>query len=64
MGALKEFIWPIEKSELKKFLPMSLMLFFTLYNYNALRSFKDSLVVPNIGAEAISFIWCKNYRVH
>jgi AAA family ATP:ADP antiporter len=56
MGALKEFIWPIEKKELKKFLPMSLMLFFTLYNYNALRSFKDSLVVPNIGAEAISFI--------
>ncbi len=56
MGALKEFIWPIEKKELKKFLPMSLMLFFTLYNYNALRSIKDSLVVPNIGAEAISFI--------
>jgi AAA family ATP:ADP antiporter len=56
MGVLKEFIWPIERKELKKFLPMSLMLFFTLYNYNALRSLKDSLVVPNIGAEAISFV--------
>jgi AAA family ATP:ADP antiporter len=56
MSKIKEFIWPIKKEELKKFLPMSLMLFFTLFNYNALRSFKDSLVVPNIGAEAISFI--------
>ena len=35
---------------------MSLMLCLTLFNYNALRSFKDSLVVPNIGAESISFI--------
>ena len=32
------------------------MLFFSLFNYNALRTLKDSFIVPNIGAEAISFI--------
>ncbi len=56
MRRIKEFIWPIKSEELKKFLPMSIMLCLTLFNYNALRSFKDSLVVPNIGAEALSFI--------
>jgi AAA family ATP:ADP antiporter len=53
---LREILWPIKKKELGKFLPMALMLFFVLFNYNALRSFKDSLIVPNIGAEAISFV--------
>ncbi len=53
---LREVLWPIKKKELGKFFPMALMLFFVLFNYNALRSFKDSLIVPNIGAEAIGFI--------
>ena len=53
---LREIFWPIKKKELGKFLPMALMLFFILFNYTVLRSFKDSLVVPNIGAEAISFV--------
>lgn len=53
---IKEFIWPIKLSETKKFLSMAMMLFFSLFNYNALRTLKDSFVVPNIGAEAISFI--------
>ncbi|MCH9753935.1 MAG: hypothetical protein K0T99_03445, partial [Alphaproteobacteria bacterium] len=49
-------LFPIKKSELRQFLPMALMMLFTLFNYNVLRSMKDSLVVPGIGAEAISFI--------
>ena len=53
---IKEFIWPITSSETKKFLSMAMMLFFSLFNYNALRTLKDSFVVPNIGAESISFI--------
>lgn len=53
---VKHFVWPIERWELKKFLPMTAMMFCILFNYNALRSLKDSLVVPNIGAEAINFI--------
>lgn len=35
---------------------MAFLLFFILFNYNALRSLKDSLIVPNIGAESISFL--------
>lgn len=56
---MKKFLYifaPIQDGEWKRFLSMGLMLFFILFNYNVLRSVKDSLIVPNIGAEAISFI--------
>lgn len=56
LSSVREILWPIKKKELEKFFPMALMLFCILFNYNALRSFKDSLIVPNIGAEAISFV--------
>lgn len=56
LKSIKEFIWPIKRDEIKKFLPMSLMYLFALFNYNALRSIKDSLIVPHIGAEALSFV--------
>ena len=49
-------LWPIENKEFKKFFPMAFMFCCVLFNYNVLRSIKDSLVVANIGAEAISFI--------
>ena len=53
---VKEIFWPIERSELKLFMPMALMMLCMLFNFGTLRSIKDSLVVPNIGAEAISFL--------
>ncbi|MEQ9115412.1 MAG: Npt1/Npt2 family nucleotide transporter [Rickettsiales bacterium] len=56
MNSLLQFLWPIEKKELKKFLPMALISFFTIFNYNALRSVKETLVVPSMGAESITFI--------
>jgi AAA family ATP:ADP antiporter len=56
VGSVKDIVWPIARWELKKFLPMTFMMFCILFNYNGLRSLKDSLVVPNIGAEAINFI--------
>jgi ADP/ATP carrier protein family len=49
-------IWPIEKDEIKIFLPMALMMLCVLFNFGALRSIKDGLVVPSIGAEVISFL--------
>lgn len=52
----KEIIWPIEREEIKLFLPMALMMLCILFNFGALRSVKDSLVVPSIGAEVISFL--------
>lgn len=55
-GNIRNIIWPIEWYENKKFLPMSFMMFLTLFNYSMLRSIKDGLVVTNVGAEAISFL--------
>ena len=56
LSSLKDILWPIERSEMKLFAPMALMMFCVLFNFGALRSIKDSLVVPNIGAEVISFL--------
>ncbi|NRB10040.1 MAG: NTP/NDP exchange transporter [Rickettsiaceae bacterium] len=55
LAELKKIFWPIEWQENKKFLPMAMMMFFILFNYSALRSIKDGLIVTVIGAEAISF---------
>lgn len=57
-GKWRSFFWPIHRWELKKFIPMLLMFFFISFNYNALRAYKDSMIVtaPQSGAEAIPFI--------
>ncbi len=52
----KKYFWPIEKKELRFFIPMAAIMMCALYNFAALRSIKDSLVVSNIGAESISFL--------
>lgn len=53
---LRAAIWPIQGSEMKKFLPMGLIMFFVLFNYTILRDTKDTLVVGASGAEAINFL--------
>ncbi len=53
---LRAIFFPIHKYELKKFLPMGLMMFFILFNYNILRDTKDTLIVHAAGAEALSLI--------
>lgn len=53
---LKNILWPIDRSELRLFIPMALLMLCILFNFSALRSVKDSLVVPSIGAEVISFL--------
>lgn len=58
---LKNLFWPIERHELRKFIPMALMMACISFNYSTLRSIKDGLVVTNIGPEAIGFI--KGYFV-
>mmetsp|Transcript_86262 Transcript_86262/g.148959 ORF Transcript_86262/g.148959 Transcript_86262/m.148959 type:complete len:721 (+) Transcript_86262:75-2237(+) len=45
-----------EKKELKKMLPLAIMLFFILFNYTVLRDTKDVLVVTSGGAEVIPFL--------
>ncbi|MEQ9115410.1 MAG: Npt1/Npt2 family nucleotide transporter [Rickettsiales bacterium] len=61
LDVIQNFLWPIKRHELKKFFPMAFMLFFILFNYSVLRVLKDSLVIPALGAEAVSFI--KSYFV-
>jgi AAA family ATP:ADP antiporter len=53
---LRAAVWPIHGYEMKKFLPMAIMMFFILFNYTILRDTKDTLVVGASGAEAISFL--------
>lgn len=51
-------LWPIERYELKKLVPMLLLFFFITFDYNILRIMKDTLVVTakSSGAEVIPFI--------
>ncbi|MBA3813960.1 MAG: NTP/NDP exchange transporter [Alphaproteobacteria bacterium] len=53
---LRAAIWPIQGSEMKKFLPMGLIMFFVLFNYTIVRDVKDVQVVGSSGAEAVNFI--------
>lgn len=57
-GKLRSFFWPIHRHELKKLLPMLLIFFLITFNYNILRTMKDTLVVTagSSGAEVIPFI--------
>ncbi len=55
-----KLLWPIERHELRKFIPMSALMFCVLFNQNILRILKDSIVIPEIGAEVTSFtkVYC------
>lgn len=49
-------LWPIHNFELKKFLPLALIMFCILFNYTLLRDTKDTIVINSTGAGAISFL--------
>jgi AAA family ATP:ADP antiporter len=57
-GRMRQMLWPIQASELKKFLPMLLMFFFISLVYSLLRNTKDTLIVtaPGGGADLIPFL--------
>ncbi len=55
-GKLRSFFWPVHMYELKKMLPMFLMMLFISFNYTILRDTKDTLVVTAGGAEVIPFL--------
>lgn len=54
---LRAMLWPIHKYELKKFLPMGIMMFCILFIYTVLRDTKDAILVnaPGAGAESLAF---------
>ncbi len=51
-----DYIWPIYRHELPKFLSITLLMFCILGIQNLIRAQKDSLVNTMIGTEAISFL--------
>ncbi len=57
-GKIRSLLFPIHTHELKRFIPMALMMLFILFNYTILRNIKDSLVVNAKGSDAdiISFL--------
>jgi AAA family ATP:ADP antiporter len=54
---LRKVLWPIHSFEIKKFLPMGLMMFCILFIYTVLRDTKDAILVnsPGAGAESLAF---------
>lgn len=57
-GKIRGNIWPIHRYEVKKLLPMMIMLMLICFNYSILRNLKDALVITakHSGAEVIPFI--------
>lgn len=57
-GRWQTYLWPVHNHELKKLIPLLLIFFLISFDYNILRTMKDTLVVnaKNSGAEAIPFI--------
>jgi AAA family ATP:ADP antiporter len=55
---LRASLWPIHGYEMKKFLPMGLIMFFVLFNYTILRDIKDVLIVtaPGAGSPVLGFL--------
>ncbi|MFK8040266.1 MAG: Npt1/Npt2 family nucleotide transporter [Rickettsiaceae bacterium] len=53
---LVEILWPVQKHEMKLFIAVALMMFCMLSSFGMLRSLKDGLIIPEIGAEVISFL--------
>lgn len=57
-GKWRSYLWPVHSYELKKFLVMLLIFFLITFNYNILRTLKDTVVITakSSGAEVIPFI--------
>lgn len=54
---LRKLLWPIHSHEVRKFLPMGIMMFCILFIYTVLRDTKDAILVnaPGAGAESLAF---------
>jgi ATP:ADP antiporter, AAA family len=57
-GRIRACFWPVYRHELRKLLPMMLIMFLICFNYTILRNVKDAVVVTakSSGAEVIPFI--------
>lgn len=53
---VRDFVCPIHRHEVSKFLPLALIIFLICFNYSTLKTLKDSMLITASGAEAIPFI--------
>ncbi len=56
LAKLVEYIWPIGKHELPKFLCITLLMFCILFIQNFTRALKDGIINTMIGVETVSFL--------
>lgn len=56
LSGLRQFFCPIYSDEVKRVLPLALIMFLMCFCYGILRSVKDSVVIPVQGAQIIPFI--------
>ncbi|MDF2964979.1 MAG: tlcA 5 [Rickettsiaceae bacterium] len=56
LNQILDYIWPIARNELPKFLSMTALMFCILFNQNLIRALKDSIVITMIGTETITFL--------
>ena len=55
-GQILDYVWPIARSEVPKFLFITLLMFCILGIQNLVRAIKDSVINTMIGTETISFL--------
>lgn len=60
---LRALLWPIRSWELKKLLPMGMLLFCMLFNYTTVRVLKDGFMVTSKAAGAVVLPFLKFYLV-
>ncbi len=52
----RALFWPIHNHELKKFIPLALIMCCILFNYTVFRNTKDTLILTSAGAGTITFL--------
>jgi ATP:ADP antiporter, AAA family len=57
-GTIRSYVWPIFSYELRKIIPMLVMMFCVCFNYSILRNLKDSILITGnaSGAAVLPFI--------
>lgn len=58
-GKWRSIFWPIYSHEVKRFIPMGMMMFFILFNFSILRNLKETLIITAIGSGAHVFSFLK-----
>lgn len=63
MSPLRERLWPIYNHEMRKFIPMVIIMFCVLFNYTTIRNIKDSLILASTPNGNLVIPWLKTCYV-